>query len=227
VSSITLPAVLAGGLLDGLNPCAFSVLLSFVAVILAGVALSTDPRGRLWQAGGAYIAGMFLTYLLLGLGIIAAVSLLTATHLPIRLMGLAVVALGLWTLKDVALPGVGVPLAMPARWQGPVRRALSRTTPVGLFGAGALVGLCTLPCSGAIYLGVLALIAREPLPVRLSYLVAYNLMFVAPLVVLLAVVTSRRVLNRIAHAFLERKLLVKAVVGMLTVVLGLAILVTA
>lgn len=227
MNSVTIPIVITSGLLDGLNPCAFGVLLSFVAVILASVALTTDPRPRLWRAGGVYVAGMFLTYLLLGLGIVATVSLFTATHLPIRLMGFVVVMMGLWALKDVVLPGVGVPLAMPARWHSVVRQAISRTTPAGLFTAGALVGLCTLPCSGAIYMGVLAIIAREPLPVRLSYLILYNVMFVAPLVVLLAFVANRLVLNRIAHTFLQRKALVKAIVGVVTVVLGLVILVTA
>ena len=227
MSSVTIPVVVTGGLLDGLNPCAFGVLLSFVAVILASVALTDDPRPHLWRAGGVYVAGMFLTYLLLGLGIIATVSLFTQTHLPIRLMGLVVVAMGLWALKDVVLPGVGVPLTMPHSWHGTVREALSRTTPIGLFTAGALVGLCTLPCSGAIYVGVLALIAREPLPLRLSYLIVYNVMFVAPLLVMLAFVANRRVLNRIAHAFLQRKSLVKAMVGVVTIVLGLVILVTA
>lgn len=227
MSSLTLPGVVAGGLLDGLNPCAFGVLLSFVAVILAGVALTEDPRPYLWRAGGTYVAGMFLTYLFLGLGILTAVSLFTATHLPLRLMGFAVVVLGLWTLKDVMLPGVGASLAMPSRWHGLVRRALSRTTPVGLFTAGGLVGLCTLPCSGAIYLGVLALIAREPLPLWLSYLVIYNIMFVAPLLAVLAVVANRRVLNHIAHAYLQRKATLKATVGAATVLLGLIILITA
>ena len=174
-----------------------------------------------------YVAGMFLTYLLLGLGIIATVSLFTTTHLPIRLMGFVVVAMGLWALKDVAMPGVGIPLAMPARWHGVVRQAISRTTPIGLFTAGGLVGLCTLPCSGAIYVGVLALIAREPLPARLSFLIAYNIMFVAPLLVLLTFVANRRVLNRVAHPYLHRKTLVKVVVGVVSVILGLVILATA
>ncbi|MDR7543443.1 MAG: cytochrome c biogenesis protein CcdA [Armatimonadota bacterium] len=227
MSALTLPAVLTGGLIDGLNPCAFSVLLSFVALILTSVALTSDPRPHLWRAGATYIAGMFLTYLLLGLGVIAAVSFFTNTHLPIRLMGFAVVVTGLWAPKDVVLPGVGVPLAMPGRWHGAVPQALSRTTLVGLFTAGALIGLCALPCSGAIYLGVLALIAREPLPARLGYVMLYNIMFVAPLVVLLATVASRRVLNRVAHAYLQRKALAKAAVGAVTVLLGLAILITA
>ncbi len=113
-----------------MNPCAFTVLLSFVAVLLAGVALA-DARSRLWRTGGAYVAGMFATYFLLGAGLITALSFLTRTHLPVRLMGLAVVFLGLWTVKDAILPGWGWTLGMPARLHELVRRALVQTTPGG------------------------------------------------------------------------------------------------
>ena len=215
-----------GGLLDGLNPCAFGVLLSFVAILLAGVAMG-EARPRLWRVGGAYVAGMFVTYLLLGLGLITAVTFLTRTHLPVRLMGFLVVALGLWMLKDAALPEAGWRLEMPAASHGLVRRMLAQTTPVGLFLAGGLVGLCTVPCSGAIYLGVLALLAQQPLAVRLPYLVIYNIMFVAPLLVLLTLVANRRTLNRIGHWYIPRKTPIKVVVGAFTVLLGFVVLVTA
>lgn len=214
------------GLLDGLNPCAFSVLLSFIAVLLAGVALG-GSRPRLWRMGGAYVGGMFVTYLLLGAGLMTAVSFLAQTHLPVRIMGLTVVALGLWMLKDVVLPGAGWTLGMPARFRGAVRRALAWTTPAGLFAAGALVGLCTVPCSGAIYVGILALIAREALPARLGYLILYNVMFVLPLLVLLAVVSNRRTLNRVAHWYVGRKALAKGMVGTFTIALGFLVLATA
>ncbi len=216
LSSLTPPAVIVSGLIDGLNPCAFGVLLSFVAVLLAGVAL-----------GGAYVGGMFLTYLLLGAGLITVVSFFAQTHLPVRIMGVVVVVLGLWMLKDVLLPEAGPALAMPARFHGVVRRALAQTTPIGLFIAGGLVGLCTVPCSGAIYLGVLALIAREPLGTRLGYLLLYNVMFVVPLLAVLAAVANRRTLNRLAHWYVPRKGMAKAAVGLLTVALGFIILVTA
>jgi cytochrome c biogenesis protein CcdA len=226
LNALTPPAVAAAGLLDGLNPCAFGVLLSFVAVLLAGVALGgTQPR--LWRVGGAYVGGMFVTYLLLGAGLITVVSFLAQTHLPVRIMGVAVVVLGLWMLKDVALPDAGWTLAMPVRFHSLVRRALGQTTPVGLFVAGGLVGLCTVPCSGAIYLGVLALIAREPLPVRAGYLLLYNVMFILPLLAMLAAVANRRALNRLAHWYLPRKALAKAAVGIFTVALGFVVLVTA
>jgi len=168
-----------------------------------------------------------VTYLLLGAGLITVVAFLAQTHLPVRIMGLAVVVLGLWMLKDVLLPGAGWTLGMPPRFHGVVRRALAQTTPVGLFAAGGLVGLCTVPCSGAIYLGVLALITREPLPTRLGYLLLYNTMFVLPLLGMLAVIANRRTLNQVAHGYTRRKALAKAVVGVFTVALGFVVLVTA
>lgn len=225
MTTLTFSSIVVSGVLDGLNPCAFSVLISLVALLMAGVALG-QAQPRLWRVGGAYVVGMFTTYLLLGLGILSAVSFLTRTHLPVRLMGLVVVILGLWMVKDAVLPGWGWRLGMPPRFHGAVRRALSRTTPAGLFLAGGLVGLCTVPCSGAIYLGILGLLAREPLPSRLGYLLLYNVAFIAPLVALLAAVANRRTLNQIGHWYLPNKGWAKAILGGVAIVLGFFILMT-
>ncbi len=170
---------------------------------------------------------MFLTYLLLGLGVISVVAYLTRTHLPVRILGVLVVILGLWTIKDALFPGMGWTLAMPARFHGIVRKMLGQSTPVGLFAAGGLVGLCTVPCSGAIYMGVLALLAQQPVLARLGYLLIYNVMFVVPLLALLVVVANRRTLNRIAHWYIPRKIPAKLAIGVFTVILGFVVLVTA
>ncbi len=187
----------------------------------------TEAVPRLWRIGGTYVAGMFLTYLLLGAGIITAVSFLTQTHLPVRIMGFAVVVLGLWMLRDALFPGAGWTLTMPPRFHAVVRRAVSQTTPAGLFVAGGLVGMCTVPCSGALYLGVLALLAREPLPSRIAYLLAYNVLFVTPLLVVLAAIANRRTLNRLAHWYLSNKRRAKFAVAAATLALGFAVLLTA
>lgn len=226
MTRITLPAVIVGGLLDGINPCAFSVLLSYVAVILSSVAL-TGGSPRVWRIGGIYVFGMFITYLLLGLGLIGVVSLLVRTHLAVRLIGVVVVALGVWTVKDALLPELGPQLAMPKGSYGLVRKAISWSGPWGALAAGALVGLCAVPCSGAIYAGVLAVIASAPLPTRLGWLVLYNVMFVAPLLVLLALVANRRSLNRIAHWTIHRRVATKLAMGAATVVLGFAVVLMA
>lgn len=226
MTQITLPAVIVGGLLDGVNPCAFSVLLSFVAVLLSSVALS-GASPRVWRIGGIYVFGMFVTYLLLGLGLVGVVSVLVRTHLAVRLIAVVVVALGVWTVKDALLPGFGPQLAMPKATYGLVRRAMSWSGPWGALAAGVLVGLCAVPCSGAIYVGILALIATTPLWTRLGWLLLYNLMFIAPLVALLALVANRRTLNRVAHWTIHQRVATKLVMGAVTILLGFAILVMA
>lgn len=224
MTQITLPAVVVGGLLDGINPCAFSVLLSFVAVILSSVAL-TGGSPRVWRIGGIYVFGMFLTYLLLGLGLIGVIGVLVRTHLAVRVIGVVVVALGVWTVKDGLLPGVGPPLAMSKAAYGLVRKAMAWSGPWGALAAGGLVGLCAVPCSGAIYVGILALIAAAPLWTRLGWLLLYNLMFIAPLLALLALVANRRSLNRVAHWTVHRREATKVAMGGATVVLGFVILI--
>lgn len=226
MTQVTLPAVLLGGLIDGINPCAFSVLLSFVAVILGTVAI-TGGSPRVWRIGGIYVLGMFITYLLLGLGVIGAITPLVRMHLAVRAIGVVVVALGLWTVKDALFPAFGPPLAMPKVSYALVRRAMSWSGPWGALAAGALVGLCAVPCSGAIYVGVLALIAAAPWADRVGYLLLYNVMFVLPLVLLLALVSNRASLNRITHWTIHRRTLSRLVLGGTTVLLGFAILLTA
>src|SRR5512138_2991130 len=64
---ITLPAVVIAGLVDGVNPCAFTVLLLFITAMTAslgaGEASVRAIRGRLVGMGSIYIAAVFLTYL--------------------------------------------------------------------------------------------------------------------------------------------------------------------
>lgn len=72
---LTLPAVLGAALVDSVNPCAFALLLVFVATTLAMLqwqALTADAgHARHWllSRGGVYILGIFLTYLALGFGL--------------------------------------------------------------------------------------------------------------------------------------------------------------
>jgi cytochrome c biogenesis protein CcdA len=70
----------------------------------------------------------------------------------------------------------------------------------GMLLAGVLVGICTVPCSGAIYLDIVAVLnASGGGPAGLALLALYNLAFIAPLVLLLVVVSDRRLLGRLGR----------------------------
>ena len=197
---ITLPTVLAAGVIDGINPCAFTVLLLFITALTstlqAGDGNVSRIRARILGLGGIYIASIFFTYLALGVGVLASLDFFTRQHIPARVGAIA---------RDMA----------------------RKATLPALIAGGILIGLCTVPCSGAVYLGVLSLLALQPTALQgYSYLVLYNVVFVLPLLVILAVASVRPALNRLAHWNLHHKERVRLALGSGVVAMGLAILAT-
>lgn len=228
---ITLAAVLVAGVIDGINPCAFTVLLLFLTALASTVQLGEHDvarlRARMLGLGGVYIAAVFLTYLALGVGVLAAMDFFTRQHIPARVGALLAVLFGLWMLKDYFLPELGWRLQAPGRVGGIAREMAKKATLPALVAGGFLIGLCTVPCSGAVYLGVLSLLALQPTALQgYAYLVLYNMVFVLPLVVILVAASSRPMLNRLARWNLHHREGVRLALGSGVVVMGLAILVT-
>lgn len=230
--SVTLGTVVVGGLIDGINPCAFTVLLLFVTAMLATLQANTvadinAARARIVGMGSIYIAAVFLTYLALGVGLLATSALFSRFHAPARIGAVLAIGMGLWMLKDVFLPELGPRLAAPkvvGQWT--VDAARKATIPAMILG-GFLIGLCTVPCSGAVYLAVLSLLSLQSSAlVGFGYLVLYNLMFILPLVVLLLAASARPTLNRLAHWNLHHKEGVRLALGASVVLMGLLILAT-
>jgi cytochrome c-type biogenesis protein len=229
--AITLPTVIVAGLVDGINPCAFTVLLLFITAMVAtlkvGEANANVLRARLVGMGSIYIAAIFLTYLALGVGLLASLDFFTRQHVPARLGALAAVLLGLWMLKDYFLPEWGWQLQAPGKLGSVARQMGKKASIPALVTGGFLIALCTVPCSGAVYLAVLSLLALQPTALMgYAYLVLYNLVFILPLVVILVAASSRPTLNRIARWNLHHKEVVRLALGSGVVVMGLLILLT-
>lgn len=228
---ITLPTVLVAAAIDGINPCAFTVLLLFITAMLATLQAGQQSvnaiRARLLSRGGIYIAAIFLTYLSLGVGLLKTLDLFTRQHAPARFGALLAILFGLWMLKDFFLPDLGWRLQAPGKIGVIARQSAKKATIPALIVGGFLIGLCTVPCSGAVYLGVLSLLALQPTALLgYGYLVLYNIVFVLPLAVILLLAASRPTLNRLAHWNIHHKEWVRLVLGGGVVVMGLIILAT-
>jgi cytochrome c biogenesis protein CcdA len=184
-------------------------------------------RAHIVGLGSIYIAAVFLTYLGLGVGLLATSALFSRFHAPARVGALLAIAMGLWMLKDFFLPDVGPRLSAPkivGQWTGEAGR--KATIPALIIG-GFLIGLCTVPCSGAVYLAVLSLLSMQSsASVGFAYLVLYNLMFILPLVALLIAASARPTLNRLAHWNLHHKEWVRLALGAGVTVMGILILAT-
>jgi cytochrome c biogenesis protein CcdA len=92
---------------------------------------------------------------------------------------------------------------------------------------GGLVGLCTVPCSGAVYLAVLSLLALQTSFIQAYvYLILYNLAFILPLVAILVLASARPALARLAHWNNHHREGVRLALGGAVSLMGLVILAT-
>ncbi len=228
---LTLPVVVSAALIDSINPCAFAVLLTFIAATLVlaerASARGFQARWFLWRMGLVYVGAVFLTYLALGLGLLGFASTLGQTHWVGRIAALLAIGLGVLALQEALVPEWGLRLGVPDGLHGRLHALTARATLPSVFTAGVLVGLCTVPCSGAIYLGVLGLLASQATYVEgLAYLLLYNAIFVLPLLAMLAAASSRRVFNQLGRWQLHHRAQLKLGLGVAAVLLGLALLTT-
>lgn len=224
---LTTPVVLASGVADGFNPCAFALLVLFATYTLTLVnAVTADgtptvaARRTLLGAGSLYVMAVVVTYFIIGLGLFSFLGWLGQDHLVARAASVIALVMAIWMLKDVFLPGVGPSMIAPSGTKGWMHRAMSRGGLAGMLIAGVLVGICTVPCSGAIYLDIVAVLhASGGGPVGLALLALYNIAFIAPLLALLLLISDRRVLGRLGrwnqrHGSTVKVVLALAVVAM-------------
>lgn len=234
-STLTPWLVAGAGLADGFNPCSFAGLLLFASFTVATVSAAchaapagTVPVARgLATRGSAYILGVFLTYALVGLGILGVVRALADEHWVGRLAALGALLLGLWMLRDGMFPDAKLRLELPTVLKTKLRPAIRvATVPAALVG-GMLVGLCTIPCTGGIYLGVLSLLGAQASAARGFWLlVLYNVMFVVPLIVVLVLAKNRATQRLLARWSQSHAGGMRIALGLATVGLALLALVT-
>ncbi len=241
LSDLSLPAILAAGFLDGFNPCAFGVLILFATFALglaARQSLATDGAApdvkgasrTVLGLGAFFVIGVLVTYFLLGLGLLTMLASLTdfgGNHLPSRIAALVAIGLGLWMLRDVLLPDAPWKLEAPHALHGRMRDWARLGSPAALLGGGVLIGLCTVPCSGAVYLGVVALLsASGTVAAGLGGLALYNLAYITPLVGLLVLASRPGLIRVINRWHLEHAGGTKLVLALVVLALGFAILLT-
>lgn len=205
--SLTVPTVLVAGVADGFNPCAFALLVLFATYTLTLVNAVTaagtptlEARRRLLGAGSLYVGAVLVTYFIIGLGLLTFLGFLGRDHLVARGASILALFMALWMLKDVFLPGVGPSMIAPSGTHGRMQRAMERGGLAGMLIAGVLVGICTVPCSGAMYLQITAVLhASGGGLTGLALLALYNIAFIVPLLALLLAVSNRRVLGQIGR----------------------------
>ncbi len=189
-----LPLVGVAALIDSINPCAFSILILTITFLVSIGKL----RSSVLAIGGAYIFGIFVVYLMIGLGLLQALHLFDTPHFMGLVGASFLMLLGLVNVLNVLVPAFPFKPRIPQAAHHRIAVLMHRVTLPTAVVLGALVGLCEFPCSGGPYLMVLGLLNdRATYFSGVGYLFLYNLVFILPLVLILVVASDKSVLGKV------------------------------
>ncbi len=219
-TDLTLPLVITGALIDSINPCAFAVL---VFLLLSIVVL--ESRRRVLMVGGAYIAAVFVFYLLSGIGLFAVVQGSGFSQVLFVAAAFLSIILGLVNIIDVIRKNEGFILAIPASKKEIIERYISTASLPAAFLLGILVGIFELPCTGGIYLAILSMMSRTlTFSQGLPYLLLYNFIFVLPMIVILLIVSFGFSPERVNSWRLENRRFLRLAIGIVMIAIGVVML---
>ena len=189
-----LPLVLISAILDSVHPCSFSILLITIA-FLFGMQLS---REKILKLGGTYIAGIFIAYFLIGLGILKVLHLFNTPHFMGKLGATLLITFGVLNLISRFFPRFPIKLKIPGVSHGVMGKLMDKASFPAVFGLGLLVGICQFPCMGGPYLMIIGLLRDQVTYFSgFGYLLLFNLILISPLVVVLFIAAKKELVEKV------------------------------
>lgn len=179
---LSVPSVFVVGFIAGFNPCLLAILAFIASVSLA----TTGRRRNVRLIVLMFSLGIFVTYLIVGIGLLNIIEQLPALQASIKnFLVILVAVLGLWHVYDAwhMRKNTESSFYTPKSF---IRLTESVTKNVSLpasFFIGALFSLIKAPCVGAVYFVIIDMV-RSGSGQGMLYLAAYNLGVVLPVLVL-------------------------------------------
>jgi hypothetical protein len=223
--------VLGAGMLDGINPCAFATLIFFISYLI----IRSKSKRDILVVGLTFGAGVFVAYLAAGLGLYQVVSrarwffaLAKWFYLGVGIFTLVLAVASVIDIIRIRRTGLrDISLQLPDRQKRAIHSVIRRSMSTGAVATTAFVvafpvSLFEFLCTGQTYLPTIVLIfSQDVLRARaFLLLVVYNLLFVAPLVLITVVaylgVTSERMVGWLTR----HSVLVKVLTAALFLVLS-------
>ena len=227
---LTWMVILGAALVDSVNPCTIAVM-----VMLLGVILATEGRKKVLLASITFITVIFLAYVLMGLGILRAISTTGATNIFYAVVTVAALLLAIMEINAYFRYKPGFfSVEMPIFLRPHVKKVMKGATSIpGVAVAALFCSFFLLPCSSGPYLMVLGMIAKAVTLQSLFYLVVYNLVFILPMVVIAGAIyigkTNAEKVDRMKEMYIKEIHLISGLILfllfllMLSQLLGVAI----
>ena len=231
--------VVLAGLVDGLNPCAFATLIFFVSYLT----LSGRKGREIIFVGLSFTIGVFLAYLLIGLGFYKVLDLLgNILNIIARwvygLTAVLCIALAVFSFRDISKAREGrledmalkLPDGLRKRINAVIRKGRSTNRHISTaFFSGMVISLLELACTGQVYLPTIIFVSSMPeLRLRaIFYLVIYNLLFILPLVVVFVLAYFGTTSKQLTRFLQKHAAAVKIGLGIIFFALGIWLLASA
>ena len=223
--SIAILPVIAAGLLDGINPCAFTTLI----FLLSALSVAGRSRRETLVIGLFFTATVFVTYYLIGLGFFKIIRIADSFEIISRIIRwvlfavlIVFAALSFYDYGKIRAGKAGdillqLPDGVKRRMHSSIR---SYTKSAALAGSsivmGFLISIFELGCTGQIYFPTITyIIQTDKAASGFMYLGLYNLAFILPLAAVFIVVYLGITSKRITKTFQTNLGLIKILTGLL------------
>jgi len=216
----TIGTVLITAAIDSINPCAIGVLILLLSTLIAA-----KEKKRMLKIGIIYIAAIYLTYFLAGLGLTAFLARIpqSIAEYISMIVGSVIVIAGVIEIKDFYWYGKGFSLMIPQnrvkQIHGYMKNITKMSVPAVIL-LGVFVAAVELPCTGGPYLAIALLLSQSFNMTAVWLLLLYNLIFILPLLVILLLVLTGKKIHVIKQWKQESRSYVRLITGILLIFLG-------
>ncbi|RJQ13456.1 hypothetical protein C4553_03685 [Candidatus Parcubacteria bacterium] len=224
---LTIGLVITAALIDSINPCVFGVLIFLIAFMTR-----VFKSGKRMVLGGLlYSLVVYITYLLIGFGILKITVDVGIASTFYWIAALIAIAAGFFEIKDYFWYGKGFSLQMIPGGAERIKyytskiEAMEKRHPALLILTTALLGilvvLVELPCTGAPYLAILGLLSKGAYTSAVPLLLLYNFVFVLPLFIIIGIAYFGTSSDRLETWRKEHRGIMRLGVGIFLIALGL------
>jgi len=197
-------AIMAAGFIDGINPCAFTVIVFFMSFLF----FQGYKKGSIAAVGMSFIIAVFVTYLLLGIGLFSWLHVMKGYQLLTRIISISIgtlsIIFGVLSIYDAVVflkkgESEDMVLHLPKSLKNKVQYIIgeqyrikkdkqANTSVFALIASalavGFIISLFESVCTGQMYLPTIVFVLKTtPHKIHaLGYLILYNFMFTVPLI---------------------------------------------
>ncbi len=239
-------AIMAAGFIDGINPCAFTVIVFFMSFLF----FQGYGKKNIAAVGLSFIAAVFITYLLLGMGFFAALHAMKGYTLITKIIGISIgvlsIVFGTLSLYDAFVflkkgesddMVLHLPKSIKQKIQSVIgdqyrvkKDAVAKPTSMlalvgGALAVGFIISIFESVCTGQLYVPTIIYVLKTS-PYKLkafALLFAYNLMFIIPLLAIYGLALAGVSSQSFAGVMKKNMFLIKLFLAAMFIFLGVSL----